>query len=214
MRFEDLMLDRAGTVAEEAAILKTNKLIELRRSNYKDILNRLGSEENSVENLVKLDKEKHSFEDVIKSEREEHRLEHVTWYGGVNFINDSKSRTTNATYYSLETVNKNLVWIAGGDTQNVNYSELIGHVSKRVKTIVCIGKDNRKLIETFSGIVPIKEAEDMESAVRTAYYEAVKAEYADETGKTVILSPACECDELYQDYQTRGTEFKRAIAQL
>ena len=181
MRFEDLMLDRAETVAEQAAILN-NKLIATRRANRQEIINGF--------------------------DREEHRLEHVTWFGGVNFINDSKSCTPNATYYSFEAVKNELVWIAGGNDQNLNYMELIGHVSQRVKTLICIGKNNKKLFETFSGIVPnIQEEEDMEDAVRTAFYAA-------ERGNTVLLSTACECDELYPDYQTRGKAFKKAIAQL
>jgi len=183
MKFEDLMLDRAETVAAEAAFLK-NKLIAVRRQNRQEIVNGF--------------------------DREEHRLEHVTWFGGVNFINDSKSCSLNATYYSFETVKNNLVWIAGGNDQGVNYMELIGHISNRVKALVCIGKDNTKLIETFYDVIPkIHQERNMEDAVRRAFYAATE-----EQTNTVLLSTACHCDELYPDYQTRGKEFKRAIAQL
>ena len=183
MKFEDLMLDRAETVAEQAALLN-NRLIALRRTNRQEIINTF--------------------------DREEHRLEHVTWVGGVKFINDSKSCTPNATYYSFEKVKNELVWIAGGNNSKIDYSDLIGQISRRVNTLVCIGKDNRKLFETFSGIITdIVEEQDMEEAVMRAYYAAKNNDAG-----TVLLSTACEPDELYPNYQARGNEFKKAIAQL
>jgi UDP-N-acetylmuramoylalanine--D-glutamate ligase len=181
MRIEDLMIDRSQTVAEQAAILE-NKLIAIRTSNRHEIVNHF--------------------------DKEEHRLEYVTQYQGVNFVNDSRSSTVNATYYTFETIKSDVIWIAGGNDQGINYRELIGHVAQRVKTLICIGENNQKLIETFANYVEsIYEDRDMEDAVRKAFYSAKK-------GNIVLLSTGCECDNLYPDYQTRGTAFKKAIAQL
>lgn len=181
MRIEDLMIDRSQTVAEQAAILQ-NKLIAIRTSNRREI--------------------------VSQFDKEEHRLEHVTQYQGVNFINDSRSCTVNATYYSFETIKNDVIWVAGGNDTEINYTELIGHVSQKVKTLVCIGENNQKLIETFSNYIEsIYEEDEMEAAVRKAFYSAKR-------GDIVLLSTGCACDKLYPDYKVRGTAFKKAIAQL
>ncbi len=181
MKFEDLMIDRSQTVAEQAAILE-NRLIAIRRSNRQEIVNQF--------------------------DKEEHRLEHVTLFRGVNFINDSKACTINATYYSFETMKSDIIWMAGGNDSSMNYMELIGHVSQKVKALICIGNNNKTLMKTFvKYIASIQEQKNMEDAVRTAFYSAQK-------GNIVLLSTGCECDELYTDYQERGTTFKKAIAQL
>jgi len=208
LKFEDLMTDRSETVAEEAALLE-NRMIAIRTANRREIVrqfDRLGKDEKvkrlNLEDLLGI------AEKVDAFDKEEHRLEHVTQFRGVNFINDSKSCNVNATYFSLEKMKSEVVWIAGGNDVSVNYKELLISISQKVSTLICIGNDNRKLVETFIDYIPtVCERKNMESAVRTAFYSTQK-------GATVLLSPSCACDELYADYQTRGTAFKRAVAQL
>ncbi|HNX66832.1 MAG TPA: UDP-N-acetylmuramoyl-L-alanine--D-glutamate ligase, partial [Bacteroidales bacterium] len=81
-------------------------------------------------------------------------------------------------------------------------------VRQKVKAIVCLGKDNKKIIESFKDIVPtIVETTSMEEAVRSAYYLAHK-------GDTVLLSPACASFDLFNNYEDRGRQFKQAVRNL
>jgi UDP-N-acetylmuramoylalanine--D-glutamate ligase len=138
----------------------------------------------------------------------EHRLEPVITVCGINFINDSKATNVNSTWYALECMENDIVWIVGGVDKGNDYSELFQVVRKKVKAIVCLGKDNRKIIEAFRDKVPtIVETMSMEEAVRSSYYLAKK-------GETVLLSPACASFDLFKNYEDRGRQFKQAIRNL
>ena len=138
----------------------------------------------------------------------EHRLESVIMVAGINFINDSKATNVNSTWYALECMKTRVVWIAGGIDKGNDYSELNTVVKEKVKAIVCLGKDNQKIINSFSGLVPtIVETTSMEEAVRSAYYLAHK-------GDTVLLSPACASFDLFNNYEDRGHQFKMAVRNL
>ncbi|HOW08223.1 MAG TPA: UDP-N-acetylmuramoyl-L-alanine--D-glutamate ligase [Bacteroidales bacterium] len=138
----------------------------------------------------------------------EHRLEPVITVCGINFINDSKGTNVNSTWYALECMETDVVWIAGGIDKGNDYSELFQVVRQKVKAIVCLGKDNHKIIEAFSDKVPtIVETTSMEEAVRSSYYLAKK-------GQTVLLSPACASFDLFINYEDRGRQFKQAVRNL
>ncbi len=138
----------------------------------------------------------------------EHRLEPVITVCGINFINDSKGTNVNSTWYALECMETDVVWIAGGIDKGNDYSELFSIVKQKVMAIVCLGKDNRKIIEAFKDKVPtIVETASMEEAVRSAYYLAKK-------GQTVLLSPACASFDLFNNYEDRGRQFKQAVRNL
>lgn len=138
----------------------------------------------------------------------EHRLEPVITVCGINFINDSKATNVNSTWYALECMQNDVVWIVGGIDKGNDYSELFGLVAKKVKAIVCLGKDNAKILEAFSDKVStIVEARSMEEAVRSSYYLAKK-------GYTVLLSPACASFDLFRNYEDRGRQFKLAVRNL
>lgn len=138
----------------------------------------------------------------------EHRLEPVITVCGINFVNDSKGTNVNSTWYALECMETDVVWIAGGIDKGNDYSELFNVVRQKVKAIVCLGKDNRKIIEAFSDKVStIVETSSMEEAVRSSYYLAKK-------GQTVLLSPACASFDLFNNYEDRGRQFKQAVRNL
>jgi UDP-N-acetylmuramoylalanine--D-glutamate ligase len=138
----------------------------------------------------------------------EHRLEPVITVCGINFINDSKGTNVNSTWYALECMETDVVWIAGGIDKGNDYSELFAIVKQKVKAIVCLGKDNRKIVEAFKDKVPtIVETSSMEEAVRSSYYLAKK-------GQTVLLSPACASFDLFLNYEDRGRKFKQAVRNL
>lgn len=138
----------------------------------------------------------------------EHRLEFVAKVHGIEFINDSKATNVNSTWFALESMDKPTVWIVGGVDKGNDYTELLDLVKDKVKAIVCLGKDNSKIIEAFSGhIEEIYEAGSALEAVAYGYRLAKKDE-------TVLLSPACASFDLFENYEDRGNEFKKAVRSL
>jgi UDP-N-acetylmuramoylalanine--D-glutamate ligase len=138
----------------------------------------------------------------------EHRLERLNKVHGINFINDSKATNVNSTWYALESIKGDIIWIAGGVDKGNNYAELFDLVSKKVKALVCLGKDNSRLLEAFSDKVDtIVESNTMIEAVKSAYYLSSKED-------TVLLSPACASFDLFESYEDRGRKFKEAVREL
>ena len=138
----------------------------------------------------------------------EHRLERFLRVHSIEFINDSKATNINSVWYALESMNTPVVWIVGGIDKGNDYSMLYDLVKQRVKAIVCLGKDNSKIIAAFDGMVKqIVDAKSMEEAVRSAYFLAEK-------GDTVLLSPACASFDLFKNYEDRGRQFKDAVRNL
>jgi UDP-N-acetylmuramoylalanine--D-glutamate ligase len=138
----------------------------------------------------------------------EHRLEFVAKINGIEFINDSKATNINSTWYALESMDKPTVWIVGGVDKGNDYEELMPLVADKVKAIICLGKDNSKIIEAFSGKVEqIVEASSALEAVVYGYRLAQKNE-------TVLLSPACASFDLFENYEDRGHQFKDAVRSL
>ncbi|MFC2129071.1 UDP-N-acetylmuramoyl-L-alanine--D-glutamate ligase, partial [Bacteroidota bacterium] len=138
----------------------------------------------------------------------EHRLEPVIKVHGIDFINDSKATNINSTWYALESVKKPIIWILGGVDKGNDYSTLFDLVKNKVKTIVCLGKDNKKIVQSFTGIVEtVVETSSMREAVKTAYFLADKED-------TILLSPACASFDLFDNYEDRGRQFKEAVRNL
>lgn len=146
-----------------------------------------------------------SFMDFVNVE---HRLEFVAKINGIEFINDSKATNINATWFALESMEKPTVWIVGGIDKGNDYNELMDLVKHKVKAIICLGKDNRKIKEAFEGQVEqIVEAQSAMEAVAYGYRLAKKDE-------TVLLSPACASFDLFENYEDRGDQFKNAVRSL
>lgn len=138
----------------------------------------------------------------------EHRLEKVLKINNVLYINDSKATNTNATYYALDSMESETVWIVGGVDKGNNYAELLPLVNEKVKAIICLGVDNAKIFEAFGNCVEVMmETQSMNEAVQMAYKLAEK-------GNTVLLSPACASFDLFENYEERGREFKNAVRNL
>jgi UDP-N-acetylmuramoylalanine--D-glutamate ligase len=146
-----------------------------------------------------------SLEDFVNVE---HRLEFVASINGIEFINDSKATNVNSAWYALESMQKPTVWIVGGQDKGNNYEELVDLVKEKVKAIVCLGVDNKKIIKAFKGSVEnIMEAGSAAEAVAMSYKLASK-------GDAVLLSPACASFDLFQNYEDRGVQFKIAVRGL
>lgn len=138
----------------------------------------------------------------------EHRLEKVLKINNVMYINDSKATNINATFYALESMETETVWIVGGIDKGNVYSDLLPLVNEKVKAIICLGVDNAKIMAAFGNCVDtIVETQSMNEAVKIAYKIAEKNE-------TVLLSPACASFDLFENYEDRGRQFKEAVRNL
>ena len=154
---------------------------------------------------VRKDVVRESMTDFVNAE---HRLEFVATINGIEFINDSKATNVNSAWYALETMDKPVVWIAGGTDKGNDYNQLLDLVKGKVKAIVCLGLDNQKLIDTFSPLVEtIVEAKSASEAVALSYQIGKK-------GDAVLLSPACASFDLFENYEDRGMQFKAAVRAL
>jgi len=137
-----------------------------------------------------------------------HRMENVLTIQKVKYINDSKATNVNAVYYALDSMKNSTVWIVGGVDKGNNYNELLPLVREKVKAIICLGLDNKKIIETFSSISDlIIETSSMNEAVNSAYRIA-------KPNDIVLLSPACSSFDLFENYEDRGNQFKECVRKL
>jgi UDP-N-acetylmuramoylalanine--D-glutamate ligase len=147
-------------------------------------------------------------ESLMNFQNVEHRLESVLTTGGVEYINDSKATNVNSTWYALESMEKPTIWIAGGVDKGNDYGLLKEMVKEKVRIIVCLGLDNRKLHEAFGTDVDmIINTTSMGEAVHVAKQMAKK-------GEAVLLSPACASFDLFKNYEDRGRQFKKAVRDL
>lgn len=138
----------------------------------------------------------------------EHRLEKVLKIQNVQYINDSKATNVNATFFALDSMNTPTVWIVGGVDKGNDYNELMSLVREKVKAVICLGVDNKKIIDAFGNVVDIMlEVNSMSDAVKMAKRIAEK-------GDTVLLSPACASFDLFENYEDRGNQFKQAVQNL
>jgi UDP-N-acetylmuramoylalanine--D-glutamate ligase len=138
----------------------------------------------------------------------EHRLEFVAKISDVTYINDSKATNVNSTWYALESVGPEVVLILGGVDKGNDYSMLKDLVRSKVRAIVCMGKDNKRIHEAFEDDVEIiVNTFSANEAVQVAYHLAKK-------GNTVLLSPACASFDLFKNYEDRGNQFKAAVKEL
>lgn len=152
---------------------------------------------------------KDKIREAIESfETLEHRMEPVLTVKGVEFINDSKATNVNSTWYALESMEKPTILILGGVDKGNDYSLLLELVKEKVKAIVCMGLDNRKIHEAFGNDVQlIVNTTTAAEAVQAAFHFAEK-------GDVVLLSPACASFDLFKNYEDRGKQFKEAVREL
>ncbi len=137
-----------------------------------------------------------------------HRLESIATINGVEFVNDSKATNVDSVVYALGSYDKPLIWIAGGIDKGNDYNLIKGEVEKKVKTLICLGKDNDKLKKFFGKTVPrILETQSVKELVHLALQSAEK-------GDIVLLSPACASFDLFKNYEDRGDQFREQVLKL
>lgn len=155
-----------------------------------------------------MDIRKNKIREAVQTfENLEHRMEHVATVRGVEYINDSKATNINSSWYALESMTKPTVLILGGVDKGNDYSLIKELVQEKVKAIVCMGVDNKKIHDAFNGMVKMVDTASAEDAVRASYELA-------SPGDVVLLSPACASFDLFKNYEDRGTQFKEAVKNL
>lgn len=182
MKITELALQGKHNLANSMAAGVAGRLFDLRKETVRE----------SLEN----------FENV------EHRLEMVARVHGITFINDSKATNVNSAWYALESMDKPVIWVAGGTDKGNDYNELMDMVKGKVKAIICLTKDSSKLRAAFASVVEtIVDTDSAEQAVRVAYDLG-------RDGDVVLLSPACASFDLFENYEDRGRQFKAAVRRL
>ena len=137
-----------------------------------------------------------------------HRLEPIATIEGVEFVNDSKATNVDSVVYALGSYNQPLIWIAGGIDKGNDYNLIKDEVKKKVRTLICLGKDNEKLKKAFGDVVSkIYETQSVTDLVKLALKSAEK-------GDVVLLSPACASFDLFKNYEDRGNQFRKAVLDL
>ncbi|KAF3077809.1 hypothetical protein TWF569_006454 [Orbilia oligospora] len=189
-------------IDEQDLIIDTENISLQGKHNYKNSMAAV-----IIAKILKIDES--SIRSSLKTFRgAEHRLERVLNVRGVEYIDDSKATNVNSVFYALDAMKTPTVWIVGGVDKGNDYSEITELVKEKVKAIVCLGVDNRKIIGFFGGVVDkIAEARSMIDAVNTAQGFAG-------SGETVLLSPACASFDLFKSYEDRGRQFKDAVRGL
>lgn len=137
----------------------------------------------------------------------EHRLETVDVVNGVTYINDSKATNVDSAWYALDSMHAPVVWIAGGTDKGNDYSVLFDLVKEKVKLLICMGVDNKKLIDAFSPICEVVDTHSLDETMDVAYRRA-------ESGDVVLLSPCCASFDLFKNYENRGELFKLKVKSL
>ncbi|MDQ3046310.1 MAG: UDP-N-acetylmuramoyl-L-alanine--D-glutamate ligase [Bacteroidota bacterium] len=182
MTIQELALQGKHNIYNSMAAGVTGKLVDIRKESIRESLS--------------------DFHNI------DHRLEMVGNVHGIEFINDSKATNVNSTWYALESMNNPVILILGGVDKGNDYSMLNDLVKEKVKAIICLGADNKKILKAFGEMVDtILEANSAKEAVAHAYKLGKK-------GDTVLLSPACASFDLFENYEDRGTQFKQAVRAL
>ena len=187
---------------KEAVLIKVDDLALKGKHNTKNAMAAAITAKLLEVNIHKIAESLSAFKGV------EHRLEYVRKVNGVAFINDSKATNVNAVFYALEAMKSPIVWIVGGVDKGNDYAELLSLVKEKVKSIVCLGLDNQKIIATFGNLV------DVVIETKTADKAVTVANELANSGDVVLLSPACASFDLFKNYQDRGIKFKEAIQKL
>ena len=189
-------------INEEEFLMETTQIALEGKHNMKNAM-----AATSVANILRIRKQT-IRESLSNFQGVEHRLEKVLRIQNVQYINDSKATNVNATFFALDSVSTPTVWIVGGVDKGNDYAELLPLVNEKVKAIICLGVDNKKIINVFGNVVDMMvEVDNMHDAVNTARHIAEK-------GDTVLLSPACASFDLFENYEDRGNQFKREVRNL
>lgn len=158
------------------------------------------------EALIKL-RQKNIAESLSDFEGNSHKLETVKNFSGVVFIDDARSTTSNAVWYSLQSMNKPTVWITNIDDPELINDDIANELTSTVKCVVLQGVYNIDVYQKIAELgVSVVMQMSMEDAVNYAFYSCQK-------GDAILYSPGVHGNSQIT-YRERGERFKAAVAQL
>ena len=137
----------------------------------------------------------------------EHRLEKVMTLRGVDFVNDSKATTVDATLRALDSFGRKIVLILGGRDKGADFTLLRKPVKAKVKKVILLGEAREKIRKALSGTVPMDAAPSIKEAVALGFASA-------SAGEVVLLAPACTSWDMFKNFEERGEVFKREVRSL
>jgi UDP-N-acetylmuramoylalanine--D-glutamate ligase len=136
----------------------------------------------------------------------EHRLEFVKKVNNISFINDSKATNVEAALCALESY-KNILWIAGGESKNDDFSILKPYLKNITKAFL-IGKDQEKIANFLNRN---KVDNSICDTLEKAFIEATKFIKKDSKDFNVLLSPACASFDQWKNFEARGSYFCQLV---
>jgi UDP-N-acetylmuramoylalanine--D-glutamate ligase len=137
----------------------------------------------------------------------EHRLEFVRRLNGIDFYNDSKATSVDATLKAIEAFPGNLWIILGGKDKGLDFGALRGQLASKARALLLIGAAAPKIAGQLRGAAPMIDSHTIGEAVAHAYCNA-------EPGDTVLLAPACASFDQFRSFEHRGEVFKQIVNQL
>lgn len=137
----------------------------------------------------------------------EHRMEWVDRIDGVDYINDSKATTAEASRWALEHIYQPIIMICGGRDKNIDFTVLRNIVKQKVKKVIAIGESSKKIQDAFGDLIDVQICDSMETAVK-------KSQELSQEGDCVVLSPMCASFDMFSNFEERGEVYKQIVRQL
>ena len=137
----------------------------------------------------------------------EHRLEFVRNLDGIDFYNDSKATSVDATLKALEAFPGGLWVILGGKDKGLDYGVLRDPLAAKARAALLIGAAAAKIADQIKGAVPLVDSGTLDAAIAYAWAHAAP-------GDTVLLAPACASFDQFQSFEHRGETFKNIVNRL
>jgi UDP-N-acetylmuramoylalanine--D-glutamate ligase len=130
---------------------------------------------------------------------------------GVNYVDDSKATNVGATLAALhglgDSLQPNLLLIAGGEGKDADFAPLRGAVGRFVRHVILLGVDASAIEDALGSVVPVSHVESLAAA-------GARARSIANRGDLVLLSPACASFDMFENFSDRGECFAAAVKEL
>ena len=141
----------------------------------------------------------------------EHRMEYIGTVKRIKCFNDSKATNPDATIKALQSFNKEVTLILGGKDKKMDFGQLLPFFDEKVLNLILIGETKYKIFD----ILKKHKLKNYKVYLCNSFEEAVdKGFEVTESGKVLLLSPACASFDMFKDYKDRGEKFKNLILKI
>ena len=147
-----------------------------------------------------------------------HRLEHICFYEGIPFINDSKATNYDAAEVGLRAVKPPVVLIAGGQPKQGDAKAWLEQIHQRAIAVLLIGEAAPLFAEMLKdvGFKDYEIVNTLERAVKQAAHIAHSRahNHPSQPLPTVLFSPACASFDQFANFEQRGDRFRQLCQEL